>query len=201
MSELTLPNIRLALLAQARRIFPPSPDRPLACVAMVLAGPSAAPQVCFIRRADRAGDPWSGHMAFPGGRADPSDVSAQAVAEREVAEEVGLTLDPKHLIAPLTELPVRARGRDLTMRLAAFVYWLEGPPPPLSPQTEEVAEALWVPLRLVYDPANRVRYLLTRNGSAQEFPGVSLGGHVVWGLTYRVLAELGDRVGRPLPAE
>ena len=201
MSELTLPSVRLALLAQSRPILPPGPDRPLACVAMVLAGPSAEPQICFIRRAERPGDRWSGQMAFPGGRADPGDPSAQAVAEREAAEEVGLVLDPQHLIAPLTEMPVRPRGPDERMRLAAFVYRLEGPPPPLTPQTEEVAEALWVPLRLVFDPAKRVRYQLMRNGSALEFPGISLGEHVVWGLTYRVLAELGKKVGQPLPAE
>jgi 8-oxo-dGTP pyrophosphatase MutT (NUDIX family) len=201
MSALTLPIIRQVLLAKPRRILPPSPDRPLACVALVLAGPSEAPEVCFIRRADRAGDPWSGHMALPGGRADARDVSAQAVAEREASEEVGLHLDPRHLIAPLIEMPVRPAGRDLNMKLAAFVYRLEGPPPPLTPQTEEVAQALWVPLELVYDPERRVRYRFTRNGTALDFPGIELGGHVVWGLTYRVLAELGNRLGRPLPPD
>jgi len=138
-------------------------------------------------------------MAFPGGRADLTDPTAQAVAEREAAEEVGLALRPQQLIAPLTELPVRAGGQDMLMKLAAFVYQVDGEPPPLTPQTEEVAQALWVPLALIYDPGMRTRYRFTRNGTALDFPGVNLDGRIVWGLTYRVLAELGDRLGRPLP--
>jgi 8-oxo-dGTP pyrophosphatase MutT (NUDIX family) len=199
MSDLTVPLIRQALLVRPRTILPPGPDRPLACVAMVLSGAPEAPQVCFIRRAERPGDPWSGHMAFPGGRADLTDPTAQAVAEREAAEEVGLVLDPGQLIAPLTEMPVRAGGQDMLLKLAAFVYHLDGPPPPLVPQTEEVAQALWVPLALIYDAGSRTRYRFTRNGTALDFPGVNLNGQIVWGLTYRVLADLGDRLGRPLP--
>jgi 8-oxo-dGTP pyrophosphatase MutT (NUDIX family) len=138
-------------------------------------------------------------MAFPGGRAEATDPTAQAVAEREAEEEVGLRLGPSQLIAPLTEMPVRAGGQDMRMHLAAFVYHVDGPPPPLVPQTEEVAQALWIPLALIYDPGSRTRYRFTRNGTALEFPGVALNGNIVWGLTYRVLAELGDRLGRPLP--
>lgn len=201
MSELSVPAIRQALTIKPRLIQPPGPDRPLACVAMVLAGPSGHPSVCLIQRAERPGDPWSGHMAFPGGRADPTDATAQAVAEREAAEEVGLRLEPAHLIAPLIEMPVRAGGKDLPMKLAAFVYGLNGVPPRLIPQSEEVAQALWVPLHRLYDPAHRTRYTFRRAGTDMEFPALGIDGLIVWGLTYRVLAELGDRVGRPLPAE
>ncbi len=201
MSELSVPFIRQALTIKPRLIQPPGPDRPLACVAMVLAGPSDHPSVCLIQRAERPGDPWSGHMAFPGGRADATDFSAQAVAEREAEEEVGLRLAPGQLIAPLIEMPVRAGGQDLPMKLAAFVYGLDGAPPPLSPQIEEVAAALWVPLRRLYDPANRMRYAFRRAGSVLDLPAIGVDGYIVWGLTYRVLAELGQRVGRPLPGE
>jgi len=199
MSQLSVPFIRQALLATPRTIPPPGPERPLACVALVLAGTPQRPSVCMIRRAERSGDPWSGQMAFPGGRADPGDASAQAVAERETAEEVGLRLEPGQLIAPLTELPVRAGGRTMALQLAAFVYGLEGAPPKLTPQTEEVAQALWVPLERVYDPASRTRYRFVREGAELDFPALGIGGHVVWGLTYRVLAELGERVGKQLP--
>jgi 8-oxo-dGTP pyrophosphatase MutT (NUDIX family) len=199
MSSLSVPFIRQALLANPRTIPPPGPERPLACVALVLAGTPQQPAVCFIRRAMRPGDPWSGHMAFPGGRADPGDASAQAVAEREAAEEVGLRLEPRQLIAPLTEMPVRAGGREMRMQLAAFVYGLDGAPPALTPQTEEVAQALWVPLEHVFDPASRMRYRFERGGAVLDFPALGIDGHIVWGLTYRVLAELGERVGRPLP--
>jgi 8-oxo-dGTP pyrophosphatase MutT (NUDIX family) len=83
MSDLTVANVRRVLRANPRMIAPPGPGRPLACVAIVLAGDPERPSICLIRRTERADDPWSGHMAFPGGRADPEDPSASAVAERE----------------------------------------------------------------------------------------------------------------------
>jgi 8-oxo-dGTP pyrophosphatase MutT (NUDIX family) len=201
MSSLSYSAIRKAILSQPRRIEPPGPQRELACVAMVLSGAQDRPSVCLIRRADRPGDPWSGQMAFPGGRAEPTDASPQAVAEREAEEEVGLRLEQGELFGALTEIPVRGGGKELKMKLAAFVYGLDGTPPPLKPQASEVAQALWVPLERIFDPAIRTRFRFEREGASLEFPALALDGHVVWGLTYRVLVDLGERVGQPLPAE
>jgi len=38
--------------------------------------------VLMIKRADREGDPWSGHMAFPGGRKDRGDSNTLVTAKR-----------------------------------------------------------------------------------------------------------------------
>ena len=61
-----------------------------AAVALVLRGPAEAPGILFIKRASRDGDPWSGQMAFPGGRYDPADESEKETAIRETEEEVFL---------------------------------------------------------------------------------------------------------------
>ena len=64
-------------------------------VAMILQVRDGELQILMIKRAERVGDPWSGHMAFPGGRMDKSDANGYAVAVRETAEEVGLSLGPE----------------------------------------------------------------------------------------------------------
>ena len=85
-------NIRVALGARAQqpKPFQPHPDH--AAVALALAGTGDNLQLCLIRRVEHPSDPWSGHMALPGGRASPGDRSARAVAEREAREEVSLDL-------------------------------------------------------------------------------------------------------------
>ncbi len=60
-------------------------------VAMILQVREGELHILMIKRAEREGDPWSGHMAFPGGRMDKADAHGYAVAVRETAEEVGLT--------------------------------------------------------------------------------------------------------------
>ena len=50
------------------------------------------PEVLFIKRSARQGDRWSGHVALPGGRRDPTDKDDVAAAVRETREEVGLDL-------------------------------------------------------------------------------------------------------------
>ena len=61
-------------------------------------------ELLFIQRARREGDPWSGDMAFPGGRLQPEDASARAAAERETLEETGWHVQLTHLVGVYTYL-------------------------------------------------------------------------------------------------
>jgi 8-oxo-dGTP pyrophosphatase MutT (NUDIX family) len=165
---------------------------------MILAGEGSDLSLCFIRRAERPGDRWSGHMAFPGGRASAGDPSAQAVAERETREEVGLALDGAQLVAPLSEMPIRQIGLERGMVLSSFVYHLGPEPAPLMPNGE-VAAAYWVPLDHLWNPDNGTRLELERQGIRMNFPAVRYDGQVIWGLTFRVLTQFSDVLERPLP--
>lgn len=118
----TLAQIRQRLAKHQPRLLADDPSASAASVALVLAGEPDL-DLCMIRRAERRDDPWSGHLALPGGRADPADPHPRAVAERETREEVGLELDAAHLLGALSQVPVRlAAGRQ--MILSPFVYYL-----------------------------------------------------------------------------
>ena len=190
--------IRRALSAPEPQLAE-DPSQPQAAVAVVLrdAEDSAlGPELLFIERAERAGDPWSGHMAFPGGRMEPVDPSPRAAAERETWEEVGLVLSDADALGRLDDLHGRHAGRRLPLVISAWVYHVEHRGP--LALNDEVEEALWVPLHRIVDPRHHVEYPTPWAG----YPGILVGRperHVVWGLTYRFLELLLARLGQPLP--
>ena len=169
-----------------------------AAVAMIFAGEERALDLCVIRRAEREGDPWSGHMALPGGRADESDATLRAAAVRETMEEVGVELRDSHYVAPLARLPVHALGADTGIVLFPFVFYLGERRAPLVPN-REVAGACWVPLGHIMDGRNGAQMPLRRGGELLHFPSVRYRGHYIWGLTYRVLERFAGALGRRLP--
>ena len=158
-----------------------------AAVAVVLReGEDRRPEVLFIKRAYHSADPWSGHMAFPGGRVASSDATIRSAAERETLEEVGLSLDEADQLGRLDDLEgLRGGGRSAGIVISAFVYHHRSPGP--LRVNHEVKEAFWVSLSALSDPARRVEYSHPLVG-AETYPGILVGHpdrHVVWGLTYR----------------
>ncbi len=90
-------------------------------VAMVLKLIDGELHILMIKRAEREGDPWSGHMAFPGGRMDPGDANGFSVAVRETEEEVGLTLGSEDLcIGRLSEINARPQRGNRPCQECAF---------------------------------------------------------------------------------
>lgn len=166
-----------------------------AAVAMVLREGSGGPEVLFIERALRAGDPWSGQMAFPGGRVEPADAHAREAAEREALEEVGLRLAEAEHIGRLDD----KRGHPVSrpgLVISAYVYRAAASARLVT--NAEVRSAFWFPIPELLDPGRRVTHAF----GALPFPGILVGEpdrHVVWGLTYRFLESFFSALGRPLP--
>jgi 8-oxo-dGTP pyrophosphatase MutT (NUDIX family) len=153
--------------------------------------PQVDTEILLIRRAEHELDPWSGHMALPGGRQDPTDLSLLHTVERETREEVGIDLT-RHaeLIGRLPEMPAVARGRQVGMTIAPFVFVVRGDPS-LSLNVE-VAESLWASLSLLSSGRvdTTVPYARPDSSLSMQFPGWDVAGRIVWGLTHRMISML-----------
>jgi 8-oxo-dGTP pyrophosphatase MutT (NUDIX family) len=196
----TIEQIREALSRHQPTLVAREPDHSEAAVALVLAGLEDDLSLCAIRRAEHPLDPWSGHMALPGGRASAEDPSTRAVAERETLEEVGLALDATHWIGPLSHVLVRLGGSgDRRMILSPFIYYLGEKLAPFAINEEEVAEAYWIPLSHLWDPRNASRFEWQRSGAKLLYPAIRFRDSAIWGLTFRVLTLFSDVLDAPLP--
>jgi 8-oxo-dGTP pyrophosphatase MutT (NUDIX family) len=184
-----LAQIRARLERYQARPFPPQPGDRHAAVATILRDGPHSPEVLLIRRAEREGDPWSGHMAFPGGRQEPRDPDLFATACRETAEEVGIDLRGEgELIGRLDEVPAMARGRRAGLVVHPFVFAV-GREPTIRPNCE-VDEVFWAPLGpLVRGEVNAMR-AYEHEGQTVQLPAFDVSGRLVWGLTYHMLLSL-----------
>lgn len=193
MVQRTLEQVEVALSRASGRHANPAGHRE-AAVAAVLRG-DRAPELLFIRRAEHPSDPWSGHMAFPGGRVDAADPSPLHAARRETREEVRLDLEASaRLVGRLSTLPAVGRGRPVPLVIHPFVFVAGTDHPPLEPDPREVQEAVWVPLAHLLDPARRSTLRYEHEGRALDLPCCRYRGRVIWGLTLRMFDELARRL-------
>jgi 8-oxo-dGTP pyrophosphatase MutT (NUDIX family) len=179
--------------AFGRREYKPASSRVedrFAAVAAILRERAGVTEILLMQRAKHDGDPWSGHMAFPGGRREPSDADLLATALRETEEEVGLRLRPEsELLGRLDDLPAVVRGRRVGLVIAPFVFAVTGDPA-LTPNRREVEEVLWAPLAPMLSGEIDTTLLWEFEGNRIEVPGYDVEGRIVWGLTHRMLGSL-----------
>ena len=174
-------------LAQHRPCLVGSTDKTRAAVAVVLGPTPRGLQLLFIERAQHPDDPWSGHIAFPGGRIEADDPSPQAAAERETLEEVGLDLSSAEYWGRLDDLT----GYMLPVVVSGFVYRLATQAALVLSQ--EVESAFWAGADQLRDPGKQTQYRLRHRGAEQAFPALDLLGPnrpLLWGLTFRIVRQL-----------
>ena len=148
-------------------------------------------EVLLIRRAERPGDPWSGHMAFPGGHYEPVDRDLRETAMRETFEEVGLNLHGHEYLGQLDEVAAMARGRAVGMTIAPHVFALQMSDAPLVLRpNHEVAELLWGSLGRMFrgevDAVKEISY----GGETRHLPAFVVQDQLVWGMTHGMLRSL-----------
>ena len=180
---MTLERARRALARHAAQEISAPEARP-AAVALILVEQSGGLEALFIKRAARAGDPWSGQVAFPGGRHDPEDGDLLATAIRETREETGVELSDAERLGVLDDLYPRTPTLP-PVRVRPFVFALPARRPMVA--TAEVERAFWVPLAHIVEPSVRRDVKLRVGGVERVFPAYDLGEDVIWGMTERIL--------------
>lgn len=170
-------------------------DRLQAAVAVIIRARRPL-DVLLIKRAQSDRDPWSGHMALPGGRRDPRDADLIETARREAMEETGVDLS-RHGTSLGRLLDVAPSSPRLPrLSIASFVF---GVPAHVEAAvtSDEVAAVHWVSLDDLRDPATRSEVEIPLPGGARAFPSYALVGEHVWGLTHRILTHFVDLYPEP----
>ena len=151
-------------------------------VALILTPGKLGLEALFIRRAERPEDPWSGHIALPGGRRDPGDADRLATAVRETKEEVDVALPESALLGALDDLaPSTPNLPPLVIR--PYVFGLDLRPD--ARLSDEVAGVMWLPLSKLASCEGKA--VVPMRGETREVECYAYGGVVIWGLTYRIL--------------
>lgn len=184
-------RIRQNLKTQPAKLID-APSRGQAAVALILQPAATGAQVLFIERARHPQDPWSGNLAFPGGRIDSTDADARRAAERETREEIGLDLTQNSYLGQLDDI----LGAYLPVQVSSFVYALNVEPPTFR-CNHEVGDLFFFPLAELANPNRRLEATIDWNAKVCHTPALDLLGPnrpLLWGITYRLVRQLLERI-------
>lgn len=163
----------------------------------------------LIKRADNERDPWSGHMAFPGGRYEPGDKNGLATAKREMQEEVGFDIDQLaadsvacgiidgQCIARLSDIKTSKRVTPNAMIVSPYIFSVQNKPKLVA--NHEVADTVWVPLSFFSELENRGVHKMKYQDRKIEMPCYRFQGNVIWGLTLSMIDEILRVLGADIP--
>ncbi len=193
-----MPHINLIeeLRTMRCRLLDPAQGALTASVAVPMRDVGEGLELLYLLRAQRAGDPWSGHISFPGGKIDASDAGPQEAAIRETREETSLDLTAAEYVCRLDDQATHLSR----VHVAAFVFHLANESEPSLNQ--EIQRAFWIPLTDLMDEGRYVTTVVSGEWGKREVPAIDLlgdEGPVLWGLTYRFTAQILSCIGHRLP--
>ena len=159
-----------------------------AAVSVLLRDGDDGLETLFIHRAIRAGDRWSGQIAFPGGRREPTDPDLLTTAIRETLEEIGVDLSTAERLGVLDDLYPRTPVLPPVV-VRPFVFALTERPTIM--ESTEVQSAFWVSFHSLQAPSARASVTVDHPGiPRQVLPAYTVGNHTVWGMSERILTPL-----------
>jgi len=148
-----------------------------AAVALLLKTTDKDLKILFVKRAENLDDPWSGQIAFPGGKRDVRDKSLKQTVVRETLEETNINLLDRCRFLGVMETITSTQRPE--MKVLPFVVLLEHEPS--IKLNDELERFVWISLEEV------VRHRGTVKLGGVELPSYIVGNTVIWGLTYKIL--------------
>ncbi|MBC7963598.1 MAG: CoA pyrophosphatase [Steroidobacteraceae bacterium] len=165
---------------------PDTTGRTRASVALILRQSDDDMEILFIQRAAHDQDPWSGHIAFPGGKWEEGELVCQT-ARRETLEEIGIDLEEGSYLGRLSDIV----GTNLPVSVSCCVYGMgqKISDPVLN---YEVSDVFWIRLADVRDLGRHHLAPVAYGERSFEVSAIRLPGEgkpVLWGITYRLVMQ------------
>ncbi|MBF0196878.1 MAG: NUDIX domain-containing protein [Planctomycetes bacterium] len=162
-------------------------ETPKAAVALIQARDSS--EILILKRAEHPNDPWSGHLALPGGRYEEEDQDLCATSIRETYEECGLTLKREECIS---EMGIFFAGHYIRKNpIPVMVYAFEIPSSrvDLKLDPKEVAASYWVKESSLNDFSQHELHAFYPDQPSIKKPAIKIEGTFLWGFTYNVIKQ------------
>ncbi|MBX7167154.1 MAG: CoA pyrophosphatase [Pirellulales bacterium] len=175
-------------LSFGRHYSPPPPDARSAAVLALLYWHQGQWHLPLMLRPGTMID-HANQVSFPGGMIEEGEDSYEA-AVRELREELGVREQGIVRLGALTPLHLFVSNFQVLPYVAMFERR-----PDFTPNADEVAEVLEVPLAHLLDPANSGAHRRKHRGLEFRAPHYQWQSHQIWGATSMMLAELMALIG------
>lgn len=169
-----------------------------AAVCLILREGNQGTEILLMQRAHHKNDPWSGQMAFPGGKIETSDAGPKEAAMRETLEEVGLDMADAQYLGQLNDIYGFKLDGVYVAHISTFVFWLKQPVTIVP--NYEVGDTVWLPFAWMDDPQRYMLYASPRAGMP-DMPAVRINldkQQILWGLTLRIIVHFFDLIDHPI---
>jgi 8-oxo-dGTP pyrophosphatase MutT (NUDIX family) len=139
-------------------------------------------EILFVKRVKRSTDPWSGQIAFPGGKHDPEDKTLKDTVIREIYEETGINLQEDNFLGVLKAINSKPSHN---IRILPFIVILKEIPV-IKLNENELDRYFWTSYKKIANSEG------VANLSNRKVPAYILGDDIVWGVTYRILRKFSE---------
>ena len=148
-----------------------------AAVSLILKPAIKDYEVLFVKRVERQSDPWSGQIAFPGGKRDLRDRTLKDTIIREVFEETNIKLKKTNFLGVLK---IIYSEPNTNFKILPFIALLKKNPI-IKLNKNELDSFFWISYKKI---KRNKGFVGARN---KKVPAYIFGENIVWGVTYNIL--------------